>query len=75
MLHIGTQEFPFSEAYVASTHVYYWTSNIPSWSAGDSVSLSITAFAVPDAPTNLTATAGDQQVDLSWTAPASDGGR
>ena len=32
------------------------------------------AFAVPDAPTNLTATAGDQQVDLSWTAPASDGG-
>ena len=30
--------------------------------------------AVPDAPTGLTATAGDQQVTLSWTAPASDGG-
>ena len=28
----------------------------------------------PDAPTNLTAEAGDRQVTLSWTAPASDGG-
>ena len=29
---------------------------------------------VPDAPASLTATAGDAQVTLDWTAPASDGG-
>lgn len=29
---------------------------------------------VPDAPTSLTATAGDSEIDLAWTAPASDGG-
>ena len=74
VLHVGTQTFPFSEASFGSARAYFWTSNVPSWSENDSVSLSITAFAVPDAPTNLTATAGDQQVDLSWTAPASDGG-
>ena len=28
----------------------------------------------PGAPTNLSATAGDKQVSLSWTAPADDGG-
>ena len=30
--------------------------------------------AAPAAPTNLTATAGDAQVDLAWDAPASDSG-
>ncbi len=29
---------------------------------------------VPDAPTNLVATAGSNQVNLSWTTPASNGG-
>jgi uncharacterized repeat protein (TIGR02543 family) len=29
---------------------------------------------VPDAPQNFTATTGDTEVDLSWTAPADDGG-
>ena len=28
----------------------------------------------PDAPTELSATAGDEQVDISWTAPENDGG-
>ncbi len=32
------------------------------------------AAQVPSAPLNLTATAGDMMVTLSWTAPASDGG-
>ena len=34
----------------------------------------IPAAQVPTAPRNLTATAGDMMVTLSWTAPASDGG-
>ena len=31
-------------------------------------------LALPDAPTGVTATAGDTRIDLSWTAPASTGG-
>ncbi|MFN8185364.1 MAG: fibronectin type III domain-containing protein [Candidatus Nanopelagicales bacterium] len=34
----------------------------------------ITPLAVPDAPTNVTGVAGDAQVQLSWTAPAFNGG-
>ncbi len=37
-------------------------------------SASATPNMVPDAPTGLTAIAGDAQVALNWTAPASDGG-
>ena len=33
-----------------------------------------TATTEPGAPTGVTATAGDAQADVSWTAPASDGG-
>ncbi|HEY3420064.1 MAG TPA: fibronectin type III domain-containing protein [Methanomassiliicoccales archaeon] len=33
-----------------------------------------TASTVPGTPTGLTATTGNSQVSLSWTAPASDGG-
>jgi predicted phage tail protein len=36
--------------------------------------VSATPAARPGAPTGLTATAGNSQVTLSWTAPASDGG-
>ena len=43
----------------------------PSGTAPASASTSAPAFA---APTGLTATAGDTQVRLSWTAPVSDGG-
>ena len=45
--------------------------------AGDSVlsnSVLATPFTVPDAPTGVTASAGDGQVTLNWTAPAFDGG-
>jgi HD-GYP domain-containing protein (c-di-GMP phosphodiesterase class II)/predicted phage tail protein len=47
-------------------------------SAGDSPasspSAAITPATVPTAPSGVTGTAGDGQVSLSWTAPASDGG-
>ena len=38
------------------------------------VVVTIPVEGAPGAPRNLTATGGDQQVRLSWTAPASDGG-
>ncbi|NBX75308.1 MAG: fibronectin type III domain-containing protein, partial [Proteobacteria bacterium] len=34
----------------------------------------ITPYTLPGAPTEVSGTAGDSQVALSWTAPASDGG-
>jgi predicted phage tail protein len=36
--------------------------------------LQATAGIPPSAPTGLTATAGNARIDLSWTAPSSDGG-
>jgi predicted phage tail protein len=39
-----------------------------------SAEVSATPAATPGAPIRLTATAGNAQVTLSWTAPASDGG-
>ena len=35
---------------------------------------SATPGLMPSAPQNLQATAGDERVDLTWQAPASDGG-
>ena len=40
----------------------------------ESAATSAVVADVPGAPTSLTATAGDAQVSLSWSAPASDGG-
>ncbi|NBT36396.1 MAG: fibronectin type III domain-containing protein, partial [Betaproteobacteria bacterium] len=39
-----------------------------------SPSLGVTPITTPSAPTLVTGTAGDEQVALSWTAPASNGG-
>ena len=44
-------------------------------SAASTASASVTPATVPGAPTNLGATASDEQVDLIWTAPASNGGQ
>ena len=46
--------------------------------AGDSSSSNVEnaiPFTVPNAPTNLTGTAGNTQANLSWDAPTSNGGR
>ena len=43
-------------------------------SAASAASASVTPATVPGAPTSLGVTGGDQQVELSWTAPASNGG-
>ena len=41
---------------------------------GDATEATSTPVTVPDAPASLNATAGDTQVTLAWTEPASDGG-
>ena len=43
-------------------------------SAASAASASVIPATVPGAPTSLGVTGGDQQVVLSWTAPASNGG-
>ena len=43
-------------------------------SAPSAASASVTPATAPGAPRNIGVTAGDEQVELNWTAPASDGG-
>ena len=43
-------------------------------SAASAASPSVIPATVPGAPTNIGVTGGDQEVELSWTAPASNGG-
>ena len=43
--------------------------------AASAASPSVTPATEPGAPTVLSATGGDQEVDLMWTAPASNGGQ
>jgi hypothetical protein len=52
----------------------YTADNYDSAANVDDGSCSFTPPSAPDAPTNVSATAGDQQVALTWDAPASDGG-
>ena len=49
--------------------------NNPGWSHGDMVDVRLVLATAPGTPTGLTATASGTQIDLAWTAPASDGGR
>ena len=57
-----------------TTAVRTWPTGL-SWTAGNDVSLKLTAPGAPSPPTSLTAAAdGPTEIDLSWTAPTSDGG-
>ena len=50
VLHVGTQEFPFSDAtYIASSYTYTWSNAGFTWSADDTVSVKITAAPTPNA--------------------------
>ena len=43
VLHVGTQEFPFSNAtYLSSNHTYVWATNVPTWADGDAACLALT---------------------------------
>ena len=75
-LNIDGTAFAFEDADFKSAQFRRWDSSALSWSAGDSVSLTLTRTAsAPDAPTELTATAnGETEIKLSWTAPSNNGG-
>ena len=51
------------------------TAHNPAGEGAQSGSVSSTPYTVPNAPTGLTAVAGNTQVSLNWTAPAVIGGR
>ena len=71
--------FAFEDG-VGGSGTVKWSDTGLSWTAGDTIALSLTASATtattaPDPPTSLSATAnGETQIDLSWTAPADAGG-
>ena len=75
-LNVDGTAFAFEDADTKGTNSRSWNGSGLSWSVGDSVSLTLTEPAdAPDPPTDLTANAkGETQVDLSWTAPADNGG-
>ena len=73
-LHVCATDLDFSAATGPTVdHAYLFSTTGLSWSSGDTVTLrlSVPGFGVPQ---NFRATAGDTQVVLRWTAPASDGG-
>ena len=49
--------------------------NLAGDSAASPASSPVVPSVVPDAPTAVTATSGDRTATVTWTAPASDGGR
>ena len=75
-LNVGSTAFTFDSADIKGTNTRSWNGSGLSWTAGNSVSLTLTEPATaPDAPTGLTGTAnGETEIKLSWTAPAADGG-
>ena len=73
VFHVGSDSFNLGAGTLGSNNTITWVNSGLSWTAADTVSLSIAANTAPDAPTNLTATPGDGRLTLSWDTPA-DGG-
>ena len=78
-LEVGTGSFDLSEAAVASLAggaAYEWSNPGLTLAAAAEVAVKVVRLHKPGAPTGLTATArSSTQIDLSWNAPATDGGR
>ena len=82
VLRIGDRTFAFADKsrVDAASHTVIWGNPGFSWNinnVGDIVTVSLsvaTTSTAPGAPTGLTATRGAAKIDLSWTAPADDGG-
>ena len=73
-LHVEGRSDPlaFSVASESASNAYVWTGTGLDWSSGDPVTLRLRAL--PDAPTDFTATVGDTQVTLGWDPPGLDSG-
>ena len=75
-LYVDGTAFAFSDADITTLDSRLWLNSGLGWSAGETVALRLTLPAsAPDPPTGLAAIpVSGSQIDLSWTAPASDGG-
>ena len=75
VLYVGSASFAFSDSPDPTPiHTYQWRNSGLDWSSEDYVTLRLRLEA-PGQPTNLVAEAnGSRQIDLTWEAPADDGG-
>ena len=69
-LHVGSDSFAFSTANYHLTFGYNFSRSGLDWSSETTVTVRLRAL--PPTPTNLSAAPGNEQVALSWDAPASD---
>ena len=76
VLHVGSRSFAFSDVTANTDFTYLWHLSGLDWSSSASITLRLRRVpAAPGAPTNLMAEAdGDTRIELTWTAPADDGG-
>ena len=72
VLHVGTRQFPFSEAtYAATTYSYIWSTNVPTWADGNAVCLALTADGPEVSSVALTSAPGpDNTYAISDTVTA-----
>ena len=78
VLHVGSASFALNHR-PPTANEYSWPSTGLDWSSESTVTLRLREIVVPGRPTDLEASAGGRevdgrQVDLSWTAPADNGG-
>ena len=72
VLVVGTEKFAFKDADTKESNSRTWNNSGLTWSAGTAVNIKIeegAAVALPSAPRNLEARAGNKKVTLSWDPP------
>ena len=78
VLHLGSKTFAFADANEQTASFVKWhcvDDGDIGWSDGAMLTVKIVLLNEPSAPTNLTAAATyASEIDLSWNAPASNGG-
>ena len=67
-------EFPFTELPNGTAFTFIVVAINAIGNSGPSSSLSVTLIRIPDAPTNVTASAGNAQAIVIWTASTNNGG-